>query len=72
MVLALLEVTQFVADAFLDEDAARVLLHDGLFILYIVSLSGRLLTGTYLEDGFLDLLNLTRLSCPTRPRAQVL
>jgi hypothetical protein len=33
MVLALLEMDKFIANAFLDEDAPRMLLHNGFFVL---------------------------------------
>lgn len=33
MVLALLEMDEFIANAFLDEDAPRMLLHNGFFVL---------------------------------------
>ena len=39
MVLTLLEVDKFVSDAFFDEDAAGVLVDNGLFVLRFVSLA---------------------------------
>jgi hypothetical protein len=63
VVLALLEEEQFVTDAFLDEDAAGVLLDDGFLVLFHrlerdVFMSSREFV-TNLENGIFHLLRLT-------------
>lgn len=78
MVLALLEVDEFISDALLDEHAPRVLLHDRFFVLRMAGVSAVGTTGgvgsgsSYLEDGILHLLNLAGLRSAGRSGPQFL
>ena len=77
VVLAVLEVKKLVTNAFFDKDAASMLLHNRLLVLFqwINTLSLHVfksIVSAHLKDGLLNFLNFSRLDGSLRTAPQIL